>query len=56
MPEVLSGRSASAGSIPISCELQFDGSSNLSNAVLETFVISDTIIELLGDGSALVSK
>ena len=56
MPDVLSGRSASAGSIPISCELQFDGSTNLSNAVLETFVISDTIIELLGDGSALVSK
>ena len=56
MPSVLSGKSASAGSIPISLNLEFDGSSSLSNNVLETFIISDTVVELLADGSALVSK
>ncbi len=56
MPDVLSGKSASAGSIPISMNLQFNGSTSLSNAVVETFVVSDQVVELLADGGALVSK
>ena len=56
LDDVLSGRSASAGSIPISLDLSFSGSTGLAKAQLETFVISDQIVELLGDGSALVSK
>lgn len=56
MPSVLSGKSASAGSIPISLNLEYEASSNLDKNVLETFIISDTVIELLADGSALVSK
>lgn len=56
MPDVLSGKSASAGSIPISMNLEFDGGTALGSAVVETFVVSDSVIELLADGSALVSK
>tara|TARA_R110000803_G_scaffold11045_2_gene33490 strand:- start:1297 stop:2802 length:1506 start_codon:yes stop_codon:yes gene_type:complete len=56
MPSVISGRSASAGSISMSLDLEFSGSTNLSSAVLETFIVSDQVIELLADGGALVSK
>jgi len=55
MPGVLSGKSASAGSISMSCELRFS-STPVAEATLETFVISDQIVEFLADGSALVSK
>ena len=56
MPSVLSGKSASAGSLSMSLDLEFSGSTNLGAAVLETFIISDQIIEVLADGGALVSK
>lgn len=56
MPKVISGKSASAGSISMSLDLDFTGSTNLSSAVLETFIVSDQIVELLADGGALVSK
>jgi hypothetical protein len=56
MPSVISGKSASAGSISMSIDLEFNGSTNLSNAVLETFIVSDQVIELLADGGVLVSK
>ena len=56
MPSVISGKSASAGSISMSVDLEFSGSTNLSNAVLETFIVSDQVIELLADGGILVSK
>ena len=56
MPSVISGKSASAGSISMSVDLEFSGSTNLSNAVLETFIVSDQVIELLADGGVLVSK
>ena len=55
MPGVLSGKSASAGSISMSCELRFSATP-VAEATLETFVISDSVIEFLADGSALVSK
>lgn len=56
MPSVITGRSASAGSISMSIDVEFDGSTNLSAAVLETFIVSDQVIELLADGGCLVSK
>jgi len=55
MPSVLSGKSASAGSISLSCNVSFTGSSDAANH-LETFVITDTVLEILADGGALVSK
>ena len=55
MPNVLSGKSASAGSISLSCNVSFTGSSDAANH-LETFVITDTVLEILADGGALVSK
>jgi hypothetical protein len=56
MPEVMSGKSSSSGSIPISLTLNFDGSTSLGNAELETFTVSDSVVEFLADGSALVHK
>jgi ligand-binding sensor protein len=56
IPSIMSGKSASSGSIPISLTLDFDGGSNLGSAELETFVISDQVVEFLADGSALVHK
>lgn len=56
IPSIMSGKSASSGSIPISLTLDFDGSTSLSNAELESFVISDQVVEFLADGSALVHK
>tara|TARA_R110000803_G_scaffold96810_2_gene164941 strand:- start:3225 stop:4733 length:1509 start_codon:yes stop_codon:yes gene_type:complete len=56
MPEVVSGKSASAGSISMSMELEFDGGTGLAAAMVETFIISDSVVELLADGGALVSK
>lgn len=53
---IMSGKSASSGSIPISCTLDFTGSTSLSNAEAEFFTISDQIVEFLSDGSALVHK
>ena len=56
IPSIMSGKSASSGSIPISLTLDFDGGSNLGSAELESFVISDQVVEFLADGSALVHK
>lgn len=56
IPSVMSGKSASSGSIPISCTLDFDGSTSLSNAECEFFTISDQIVEMLSDGSCLIHK
>lgn len=56
IPSIMSGKSASSGSIPISLTLDFDGSTSLSNAQVESFVISDQVVEFLADGSALVHK
>jgi len=55
MPGVLSGKSASAGSIAMSMDVKFSATPN-ANSQCETFVVSDQIIELLADGSALVSR
>ena len=56
IPSIMSGKSASSGSIPISLTLDFDGSTSLSNAELMSFVISDQVCEFLADGSALIHK
>ena len=56
IPSIMSGKSASSGSIPISLTLDFDGGSNLGSAEVETFVISDQVCEFLADGSALIHK
>lgn len=56
IPSIMSGKSASSGSIPISLTLDFDGGSNLGSAELETFVVSDQVCEFLADGSCLVHK
>jgi len=56
IPSIMSGKSASSGSIPISLTLDFDGSTSLGDAELRTYVISDSIVEFLADGSALVHK
>ena len=56
IPSIMSGKSASSGSIPISLTLDFDGSTSLSNAELMSFVISDQVCEFLADGTALIHK
>ena len=56
LPEVVSGKSASAGSISMTMNLEFDGGTGLAAAMVETFIISDSVVELLADGGALVSK
>lgn len=56
IPSIMSGKSASSGSIPISLTLDFNGSSGLTNAQVESFVISDQVCEFLADGSALIHK
>ena len=55
MPDVLSGKSASAGSIAMSMDIKFDATPN-ANSQCETWVVSDQVVELLADGSALVSR
>ena len=56
IPSIMSGKSASSGSIPISLTLDYEGSSNLGENELQSWVVSDQIVEFLADGSALVHK
>jgi len=56
IPSIMSGKSASSGSIPISLTLDYDGSTNLGDNELQSWVVSDQIVEFLADGSALVHK
>jgi len=53
-PSILSGKSSSAGSIPLSLQLELSGSP--SNTELVSFVVSDQITELLHDGSVVLSR
>ena len=52
--EVMSGKSSSSGSIPLSLQLDFTGTP--SNCELFSVVVSDQITELLHDGSCIISR
>ena len=52
--DVLSGKSSSAGTLPISLNLTMGGTP--SNTQLDTFVVSQSVVQLLSDGSVLVNK
>ena len=51
---VLAGRTSSSGSIPLSVDVEFD--SLPSNAELEFYTVSSSVVEMLSDGGVLVSK
>lgn len=53
-PALMSGKTSSAGSIPLSFALNMN--STPSNCELMSFVISDQITELLHDGSVVISR
>ena len=52
--DVLAGKSSSAGTLPISLNLTMGGTP--SNTQLDTFVVSQSVVQLLSDGSVLVNK
>lgn len=54
MRDVMSGKSSSSGSIPLSLQLELDGTS--AHSELFSIVMSDSIAELLHDGSVIVSR
>lgn len=51
---VLAGRTSSSGSIPLSVDVEFDALP--SNAELEFYTVSSSVVEMLSDGGVLVSK
>lgn len=54
MRDVLSGKASSSGSIPLSLQVDLDGDS--TKAELFSIVMSDSVVELLHDGSCIVSR
>ena len=54
MRDVMSGKASSSGSIPLSLQLDLDGTSTKSE--LFSIVLSDSVVELLHDGSCIVSR
>jgi len=54
MRDVMTGKVSSSGSIPLSLQLDLDGTSAKSE--LFSIVMSDSVVELLHDGSCIVSR